>query len=120
MKVQELLMRVIAGKSNWYRAGEILACSVRSLRRWKANLEEYGVGGLINGRRKLPSVRSVPLEEMKRVVRLYAGRFSHNNMRHFHEIARRDHRVKFTYTLLRALLREAGLVKKKKGGGVGT
>lgn len=117
MKVQEVLMRAIAGKINWFEAAEILGSSVRSVRRWKSNMEEYGVDGLIDRRRRLPSVRRVPLEEVKRVVRLYADRFSHYNMRHFHQIARRDHGVKFSYTLLRTVLQEAGLVKKKKGRG---
>ena len=117
MKVQEVLMRAIAGKLSWYQAAEILGTSVRSLRRWKGNMEEHGVDGLIDRRRRRPSVRKVPLEEVKRVVRLYADRFSHYNMRHFHQIARRDHGVKFSYTLLRTVLQEAGLVKKKKGRG---
>ena len=90
MKVQEVLMRAIAGKLSWYQSAEILGTSVRSLRRWKGNMEEHGVDGLIDRRRRRPSVRKVPLEEVKRVVRLYADRFSHYNMRHFHQIARRD------------------------------
>ena len=87
MRVQEVLMRAIAGKINWYQAAEILDTSVRSLRRWKANMEEHGVDGLIDRRRRLPSEKKVPMEEVRRVVRLYADRFSHYNMRHFHQIA---------------------------------
>ena len=117
MKVQEVLMRAIAGKISWFQAAEILGTSIRSLRRWKANMEEYGVDGLIDRRRRLPSVRRVPLEEVKRVVRLYADRFSHYNMKHFHQIAQRDHGVKFSYTLTRRVLQESGMVKKKKGRG---
>jgi transposase len=117
MKVQEVLMRAIAGKISWFQAAEILGTSIRSLRRWKANMEEYGVDGLIDRRRRLPSMRRVPLEEVKRVVRLYSDRFSHYNMKHFHEIARRDHGVKFSYTLTRRVLQESGMVKKKKGRG---
>jgi transposase len=117
MKVQEVLMRAIAGKINWFQAAEILGSSVRSLRRWKKNMEEFGVDGLVDRRRRLPSQKKVPLEEVKRVVRLYADRFSHYNMRHFHQIARRDHGVRFSYTLMRRVLQDAGLVKKKKGRG---
>ena len=40
MKVHEVLMRAIAGKINWFEAAEILGSSVRSLRRWKSNMEE--------------------------------------------------------------------------------
>lgn len=38
-------------------------------------------------------------------------------MRHFHQIAQRDHGVKFSYTLTRRILQESGMVKKKKGRG---
>ena len=117
MKVREVLLRAIAGKINWYQAAEILGSSMRSLRRWKKSMEEFGVDGLIDRRRRQPSEKKVPLEEVKRVVRLYAERFSHYNMRHFHQIARRDHGVKFSYTLMRRVLQESGLVKKKKGRG---
>ena len=117
MRVQEVLMRAIAGKINWYQAAEILGFSIRTLRRWKKEMEEHGVDGLIDRRRRQPSEKRVPLEEVKRVVRLYADRFSHYNMKHFHEIARRDHGVKFSYTLTRRVLQESGMVKKKKGRG---
>lgn len=117
MKVQEVLMRAIAGKINWYQAAEILGSSMRSVRRWKRHMEEFGVDGLVDRRRRQPSAKKVPMEEVKRVVRLYADRFSHYNMRHFHQIAQRDHGVKFSYTLTRRVLQEAGLVKKKKGRG---
>ena len=39
MKVQEVLLRAIAGKINWYQAAEILGSSMRSLPRWKKNME---------------------------------------------------------------------------------
>ena len=42
MKVQEVLLRAIAGKINWYQAGEILGFSMRTLRRWKKDMEEFG------------------------------------------------------------------------------
>jgi hypothetical protein len=40
MKVQEGLVRAIAGKISWFQAAEILGSSVRSPRRWKSNMEE--------------------------------------------------------------------------------
>jgi transposase len=117
MKVQEVLMRAIAGKLSWYQAAEILGSSVRSMRRWKAQMEELGVDGLMDRRRRRPSQKKVPLAEIQRVVGLYGERFSHYNMRHFHQVATRDYGVKFSYTLLRRILQESGLVKKKKGRG---
>ena len=117
MKVQEVLMRAIAGKLSWCQAAEILGTSMRSVRRWRAHMEEFGVDGLIDRRKRRPSEKKVPLAEIQRVVRLYTERFSHYNMRHFHQVATRDHGVTFSYTLLRRVLQESGLVKKKKGRG---
>ena len=35
MRVQEIVMRVYAGKLNWLQAAEILHLSPRQIRRWK-------------------------------------------------------------------------------------
>lgn len=67
MKVQEVLLRAIAGKINWYQAAEILGFSVRTLRRWKKEMEEHGVDGLIDRRLLQPSGMRVPMEEVKRL-----------------------------------------------------
>ena len=118
MKVREVLLRAISGKIRWDEAAEILGSSPRSLRRWRAKMEEVGVSALIDRRRRRPSPRRVAIEEVRRVLGLFRERYSRFNMRHFHQIAVRDYGVKFSYTFMRLMLQEAGLVKKRRKRGV--
>jgi hypothetical protein len=54
-----------------------------------------GYDGLFDGQRRQPSPRAVPLAEVQRVLRLYRERDGHPgfNVRHFHQLARREHGV---------------------------
>jgi hypothetical protein len=46
MKVQEVMLRAMAGKLKWWDAAEILGTSDRSLRRWRKRYEEHSYDGL--------------------------------------------------------------------------
>jgi len=118
MKIREVLLRAISGEIGWDQAAEILGTSPRSLRRWRGMMEEVGASALIDRRRKRPSPRRVSIEEVRRVLGLFRDRYSRFNMRHFHQIAQRDHGVKMSYTFTRLILQEAGLVKKKRKRGI--
>lgn len=118
MKIREVLLRAMAGKIRWDQAAEILGSSPRSLRRWRVKMEEVGASALIDRRRKRPSPRRVSIEEVRRVLCLFRDRYLRFNMRHFHQIAVRDHGVTFSYTFTRLMLQEAGLVKKGRKRGV--
>jgi hypothetical protein len=52
------------------------------------------------------------LREVERILRLYREQYEGFNVRHFHEIAQRDHQVSFSYTFVKKALQGAGLVKK--------
>jgi hypothetical protein len=67
MKVQEVVLRALSGEIHWFQAAEILGLSVRSLRRYRAGLQKWGYEGLFDHRRRSPSPRSVPVEEVKRI-----------------------------------------------------
>lgn len=117
MKIQEVILRAISGEIHWFRAAEIVGMSVRSLRRYRVGLEKWGYEGLFDRRRRSPSPRSVPLEEVRRILGLYRERYRGWNVRHFHERARREHGVKVSYTFVKAALQGAGLVKKRRPRG---
>jgi hypothetical protein len=72
---------------------------------------------LLDRRRRIPSPRRVPLAELQRVLRLYRERYHGFNVRHFHQLARRDHGVTFSYTLVKTALQGAGLVRQGRGRG---
>lgn len=117
MKVQEVMMRAVSGALSWVQAAEILGIDPRSLRRWRARYEAHGVVGLYDGRRGQPSRRKAPLEEVRRILRLYQGSYRGWNVRHFYRFARREHHVTLSYTFVRLALQEAGLVRKGRARG---
>ena len=54
---------------------------------------------------------------MRRVLQLYREQYQGFNIRHFHELARRDHGVTLSYRLVRFALQEAGLVRRRRARG---
>jgi transposase len=42
MKVQEVTLRAMAKRINWWQAAEILGISDRSMRRWRERYQERG------------------------------------------------------------------------------
>lgn len=117
MKRQEVILRALSGEINWFRAAEILGMSVRTLRRYQAGLKKWGYEGLFDHRRRSPSPRSVPVEEVRRILGLYRERYRGWNVRHFFETACRGHGVKVSYTFVKQALQGAGLVAKYKARG---
>ena len=51
------------------------------------------------------------------MLRLYRERYTGFNVRHFHEIARREHGVTLSYSFVKQALQQAGLVKKHRARG---
>lgn len=117
MKVQEVILRAMSGKITWIQAARILRISDRSMRRWKARYEEHGYDGLFDRRRQRPSPKRAPLAEVTRILRLYREKYLGFNIRHFHQLAQREHGVTFSYSFVKAAIQGAGLVGKKKKRG---
>lgn len=117
MKVQEVMLKALSGEIHWFRAAEILGLHPRSLRRWRERYEAHGYDGLIDKRYQRPSQRRVPIAEVERVLRLYRERYAGFNVRHFHELVRREHGVTLSYSYVKQALQTAGLVKKRRARG---
>jgi transposase len=112
MTVQEVMLKALSGELHWFRAADILGWSPRTLRRWRERYETHGYIGLVDKRRHRPSIRRVAAPEIARLLQLYRERYKGFNVRHFHEIARREHGVTVSYSFLKQTLQAAGLVKK--------
>lgn len=112
MTVQEVILKALSGEIHWFRAADILGFSARTLRRWRERYETHGYVGLVDKRRQRPSVRRIAAPEVARLLRLYRERYRGFNVRHFHQIARREHGVTVSYSFLKQTLQAAGLVKK--------
>jgi transposase len=117
MTIHQALLHALHGRQTWLQVADVIGLSPRSVRRWRARLEQFGVPGLLDRRRRIPSPRRVPLGELQRLLRLYRERYQGFNVRHFHQLARRDHGVTFSYTLVKTALQGAGLVAKGRARG---
>ena len=117
MTVQEVLLKAISGEWHWFRAAEVLGWSPRTVRRWRERYEACGYAGLVDRRLYRPSIRRAPPGEVERILRLYRERYAGFNVRHFHEIARREHAVTLSYSFVKQTLQQGGLVKKHRARG---
>ena len=117
MKVQDVLMKGISGEWSWCRAAEVLGWAPRTLRRWRGRYEAHGYAGLLDKRLFRPSGRAVPPGDVERVLRLYRERYAGFNIRHFCDVARREHQVTQSYSWVKRVLQAAGLVKKQRARG---
>jgi transposase len=123
MKVQEAILRALSGRQSWLQVADVLGVSPRTVRRLRLRYEQFGYDGLFDHRRRRPSPRAVPLAEVQRLLRLYRERYGPRdghpgfNVRHFYQVACRDHRVCLSYSFVKRALQTAGLVSKRRSRG---
>ena len=117
MKVREVIFRAIRGEYTWLQASEILGMSPRSVRRWRLRMERHGYAGLIDMRRGIPSPRRAPVEEVRRILKLYSETYRGYNARHFYQTVKREHGVGLSYTYVKQVLQGAGLMKRGRARG---
>src|SRR5271170_1981894 len=118
MKVQEVILRAMGKKINWWQAAEIIGISDRQMRRWRERYEEHGYDGLIDRRRGRPSQKRVPLAQAEQVLGLYREKYFDLNVRHFHEKLGAQHGIHLSYTWVKSALQGAGLVAKAGKRGI--
>ena len=123
MKVQEAILRALSGRQSWLQVADVLGVSPRTVRRLRWRYERYGYDGLFDHRRRRPSPGAVPLAEVQRLVRLYRERYGPRdghpgfNIRHFYQVACRDHRGRLSYSFVKRARQTAGLVGKRRPRG---
>jgi transposase len=112
MKVQEVILHARSKAITWLEAAEILGIRPRTMRRWKWNMDHYGIEGLFDRRRRVPSPRRTPVAEVDRILTLYRQPYAGFNVRHFYETVTREHGVTQSYSWVKQVLQGAGLVRK--------
>jgi transposase len=117
MKLQDVLLKAMAKKISWVSAAEIIGVTPRTMRRWRARLEEHGYGGLRDQRKAKPSFRRVPLQTCERVLQLYQEQYYDFNVRHFQEKLKEVHQIELSYSWVKQALQGAGLVPRKRKRG---
>ena len=75
MKIQEVILKAMAGKLKWWEAAEIIGVTDRTMRRWRERYQEHGYGGLWDYRKKSPSPKRIAVEVLERVLQLYREKY---------------------------------------------
>src|ERR1700737_698370 len=114
MKVQEVILKAIAGSLKWWEAAEIIGVSDRTMRRWRERYREHGYDGLYDRRKRSPSPKRVPIEAGGKVLQLFREKYFDFNVRHFHEKLVEEHGIELSYSWVKTALQGAGLVGKRK------
>jgi len=117
MKLQDVLVKAMAGKMRWWEAAEIIGVSDRTMRRWRERLEEHCYDGRTDRRKGKRSQRRVPVKTCEEVLRLYQERYFDLSTRHFHEKLKEEHAIELSYTWVKQALQGAGLVKRRRRRG---
>ena len=117
MKVQEVILKAMAGSLKWWEAAEIIGVSDRTMRRWRERYQEGGYDGLYDRRKRRPSPKRVALKTAEKVLQLYREKYYDFNVRHFHEKLTEEHGIGVSYTWVKMALQGAGLVKKQRRRG---
>jgi transposase len=117
MKVQEVILKAMAGSLKWWEAAEIIGVTDRTMRRWRERYEAVGYDGLYDRRKRRPSPKRVPLKTAETVLQLYREKYFDFNVRHFHEKLTEEHGIEISYTWVKKALQGAGLVSKQRRRG---
>lgn len=117
MKIQEVILKAMAGKLKWWEAAEIIGVTDRTMRRWRQQYAEHGYSGLWDYRKRSPSPKRVPVAELEQVLRLYREQYYDYSVRHFQEKLCEVHGIHYSYTWVKTALQEAGLVERRKKRG---
>src|SRR5438270_2353550 len=62
MKVQEVILKAMAGSLKWWEAAEIIGVTDRTMRRWRERYQEGGYDGLYDRRKRRPSPKRVAMK----------------------------------------------------------
>ena len=117
MKVQEVILKAMAGSLKWWEAAEIIGITDRTMRRWRARYEKHGYDGLFDRRKRRPSPKRISVKELEKVLQLYREKYFDFNVKHFHEKLKEEHGIELSYTWVKLALQGAGLVAKQKRRG---
>jgi len=117
MKIQEVILKAMAGKLKWWEAAEIIGVTDRTMRRWRERYQEHGYSGLWDHRKRSPSPKRIAVEVLEQVLQLYREKYFDFNVQHFHEKLEEEHGIKQSYSWVKTALQEAGLVARRKKRG---
>lgn len=116
-KFRDVLSRWESKRLSALEAAEVLGCSERQFRRYRARYEEEGLEGLIDKRLGRASAKGVPADEIAWMLDEYRTRYRGWNVKHFHEQLVKNYSFRWGYTWTKTQLHAAGLVERAKRRG---
>src|SRR5467141_113139 len=117
MKIEQVILRALSKQITFWQAAHIARISPRHLRRLYERYRRFGFDGLYDRRKGRPSAKRVPWAVVTQVLCLYREKYFDFSVRHFHEKLREQHSVDYSYTCIKRLLQEAGLVIRTRKRG---
>jgi transposase len=117
MRFEEVYDRFQKGILTTGEASELLGVSVSVFYRKRVRYEEEGNEGFYDRRLGKASPHRAGDAEVKRITKLYEEKYRGFNVKHFHELACREHGLRYGYTWTKTQLERVGLVRKSKRGG---
>ena len=117
MKIEQVILRALSKQITFWQAAHIARISPRHLRRLYERYRRYGFDGLYDRRKGRPSPKRVPLAVVEQVLCLYREKYFDFSVRHFHEKLGEEHGIDYSYTWVKRLLQEAGLVAQTRKRG---
>jgi len=116
-KFRDVLSRWEGKELSAMEAGEILGCSERQFRRYRARFEEDGLEGLVDRRLGRASAKRVPVDRIAWMLDQYRTHYMGWNVKHFHEHLQEHHGFGWGYTWTKTQLHTAGLVERARRRG---
>lgn len=117
MKAEQVLTELEQGRITVKEAAEILGVTERSIRRYRVANRESGTLGLYDRRCLRPSPKRIDESVREEVTRLYREMYGGFNVKHFHEKLVERHAIHASYSWVKGVLQQAGLVSRKKKRG---
>ena len=116
--LQELLMlRFKEAYDGWQEkrftqeeAARLLGVSDRTFRRYLVDYKEEGLQGLVDARWNQISHRKAPVNEIMELTELYSKKYFGWNVKHFFSFYCRKHSGARSYTWVKTILQNEGLV----------
>jgi hypothetical protein len=114
MRRQEVILKAISGELSWIRAAEVLGISARQMLRVKNAYLRRGFSYVVDQRYGKPSWNRVPAAEVKEVLSLYRDKYFDFSVRHFHEKLVELCQSQRSYSWVKKILQEAGMISKER------
>lgn len=117
MTRHEIVLKATAGALTWTQAAEVLGISPRHMRRLRSEYREHGIDAFYDNRGGKTRRKRIKEETVAKICRLKRDVYPDFSMQHFFEKLTEEHGIEISYSWMRYVLQEAGIVQRTRGRG---